>query len=105
MIKSISVVGLGYIGLPTAAMFASHEVKVNGLDVNQNIIDTINRGEVHIVEPDLEMMVKSAVKNGFLKASSTAVNSDAYLIAVPTPFKNQDSQIPEPDISFIKLKR
>lgn len=102
MIKSISVVGLGYIGLPTAAMFASHEVKVNGLDVNQNIIDTINRGEVHIVEPDLEMMVKSAVKNGFLKASSTAVNSDAYLIAVPTPFKNQDSQIPEPDISFIK---
>ena len=66
---SISIIGLGYIGLPTAAVFASHKVKVIGVDVNQQAVDTINRGEIHIVEPDLDMVVHSAVKEGYLRAT------------------------------------
>ena len=62
--KRISVIGLGYIGLPTAAMFASRKVEVVGVDVNQNAVDTINRGEVHIVEPDLDWVVRAVVKEG-----------------------------------------
>jgi len=100
--NTISVVGLGYIGLPTAAMFASRKVKVIGVDVNQHAVDTINRGEIHIVEPDLDMIVHAAVTEGYLKATTTPEPADAFLIAVPTPFKNNDSEIPEPDLSYIK---
>ena len=102
--NTISVVGLGYIGLPTAAMFASKEKKVIGVDVNQHAVDTINAGKIHIVEPELNVMVKKAVDGGFLKATTTPEPADAFLIAVPTPFlpiKDQDS-IPEPDLSYIK---
>ena len=102
--NTISVVGLGYIGLPTAAMFASKEKKVIGVDVNQHAVDTINAGKIHIVEPELDVMVKKAVDGGFLKATTTPEPADAFLIAVPTPFlpiKDQDS-IPEPDLSYIK---
>ena len=100
----ISVVGLGYIGLPTAAMFASKEKNVIGVDVNQHAVDTINAGKIHIVEPGLDVMVKQAVDGGFLKATTTPVPADAFLIAVPTPFlpvKEQGS-VPEPDLSYIK---
>ena len=103
----ISVVGLGYIGLPTAAMFASRKIKVIGVDVNQHAVDTINRGEIHIVEPDLDMIVHAAVTEGYLKATTVPEPADAFLIAVPTPFKSSlnqesDSEIPEPDLSYIK---
>ena len=91
--------GLGYIGLPTAAMFAHHGANVVGVDVNQHAVDTINQGKIHIVEPGLEAIVKQAVDNGRLKASLTPVHSDAYLIAVPTPFKGDDHT---PDLSYIQ---
>lgn len=99
---TISVIGLGYIGLPTAAMFAAHGKQVIGVDVNQHAVDTINRGEIHIVEPDLDAMVAVAVQKGMLRASTTAEPADAFLIAVPTPFKNNDSEIPTPDLSYIQ---
>ena len=98
----ISVVGLGYIGLPTAAMFASHEKWVVGVDVNQNAVDTINRGEVHIVEPKLDILVHDAVAKGYLRATLVAEAADAFLIAVPTPFKQDSGLIPEPDLSYIQ---
>jgi len=97
--KNICVFGLGYIGLPTAAMFAHHGANVVGVDVNAHAVDTINQGKIHIVEPGLETIVKQAVDNGRLKASLTPVHSDAYLIAVPTPFKGDDH---EPDLSYIQ---
>ena len=100
--ETISVIGLGYIGLPTAAMFASRKKNVIGVDVNQHAIDTINRGEIHIVEPDLDMLVHAAVSEGYLKATSIAEPADAFLIAVPTPFKDSDSEIPEPDLKYIE---
>ena len=98
MFETISVIGLGYIGLPTAAMFASRKKKVIGVDVNQNAVDTINRGEIHIVEPDLDTIVHATVTEGFLKASIVPEKADAFLIAVPTPFKENH----EPDLSYIE---
>lgn len=98
--KRISVIGLGYIGLPTAAMFASRKVEVVGVDVNQNAIDTINRGEVHIVEPDLDLVVRAVVKEGYLRATTVPEPADAFLIAVPTPFKGDNHA---PDLSFIEV--
>jgi len=97
--NTISVVGLGYIGLPTAAVFASRKVKVIGVDVNQHAIDTINKGEVHIVEPDLDMVVHAAVTEGYLRATSIPEAADAFLIAVPTPFQNENH---DPDLSYIE---
>lgn len=101
--ETISVVGLGYIGLPTAAMFASRKKKVIGVDVNQSAVDTINRGEIHIVEPELDMIVHAAVTEGYLKAVMKPEAADAFLIAVPTPFKPcAKGEIPEPDLAYIK---
>ncbi|WP_201605723.1 UDP-N-acetyl-D-mannosamine dehydrogenase [Psychrobacter sp. JCM 18903] len=97
--KNICVFGLGYIGLPTAALFAHHGANVVGVDVNPHAVDTINQGKIHIVEPGLEAIVKTAVDKGRLKASLTPVHSDAYLIAVPTPFKGDNH---EPDLSYIQ---
>ncbi|MEZ8879535.1 UDP-N-acetyl-D-mannosamine dehydrogenase [Vibrio lentus] len=101
--EAISVIGLGYIGLPTAAMFASRKKKVIGVDVNQNAVDTINRGEIHIVEPDLDIIVHAAVTEGYLKAVTVPEPADAFLIAVPTPFKDcPEGTLPEPDIKYIE---
>ncbi|MGS2716934.1 UDP-N-acetyl-D-mannosamine dehydrogenase [Eionea flava] len=105
--SKISVIGLGYIGLPTAAMFASKKKQVVGVDVNPHAVNTINRGEIHIVEPDLDAMVHTAVKEAYLKAVLKPEPADAFLIAVPTPFKsslNRDNgkNIPEPDLSYIQ---
>lgn len=97
--RSVSVIGLGYIGLPTAAVFASRKIQVVGVDVNQHAVDTINRGEIHIVEPDLDMVVHAAVTEGYLKATTTPEPADAFLIAVPTPFKGDNH---EPDLSYIE---
>lgn len=102
--KVISVIGLGYIGLPTAAVLASRGITVVGVDISQHAVDTINQGKVHIVEPDLDMIVNAAVTGGFLKAVTEPEPADAFLIAVPTPFrstKNEDS-IPEPDLNHIE---
>lgn len=101
--ETISVVGLGYIGLPTAAMFASRKKQVIGVDVNQHAVDTINRGEIHIVEPELDMIVHAAVTEGYLKAVTSPEPADAFLIAVPTPFKPcAEGEIPEPDLRYIE---
>ena len=100
MAKKIEVVilGLGYIGLPTAALISNTNKFVFGVDTNQNVVDTINKGQVHIVEPELDIAVEKAVKGGFLKASTRAVAANTYLLAVPTPFKSDN----KPDISFVK---
>lgn len=97
-VKTVSVIGLGYIGLPAAAMFASKQVKVVGVDVNQQAVDTINQGKIHIVEPGLEELVQKAVEEGWLKATTQPEPADAFVIAVPTPFKGDH----EPDVSYIK---
>lgn len=96
--KTISIVGLGYIGLPTAAVFASRKIKVIGIDVNKAAVDTINRGEIHIVEPDLDMVVHAAVVEGYLRATTVPEPADAFLIAVPTPFKDGY----QPDLGYIE---
>ncbi|MGL0957070.1 UDP-N-acetyl-D-mannosamine dehydrogenase [Vibrio vulnificus] len=101
--ETISVIGLGYIGLPTAAMFASRKKKVIGVDINQHAVDTINQGKIHIVEPDLDMIVHAAVSEGYLKATTTPEAADAFLIAVPTPFLPcEEGDIPAPDLSYIE---
>lgn len=101
--ETISVIGLGYIGLPTAAMFASRKKKVIGVDVAQHAVDTINQGRIHIVEPDLDMMVHAAVSEGYLRATTQAEPADAFLIAVPTPFlPTEVGGVPTPDLSFIQ---
>ncbi|WP_019674651.1 UDP-N-acetyl-D-mannosamine dehydrogenase [Arsukibacterium perlucidum] len=94
----VSVIGLGYIGLPTAAVIASRGVEVLGVDVSEHAVNTINQGKVHIVEPDLDMLVQAAVTTGKLKASLSPEPADAFMIAVPTPFKENKS----PDLSYIK---
>lgn len=96
--KKISVIGLGYIGLPTAAIIASRGVDVVGIDVSQHAVDTINQGKIHIVEPDLDIVVRSVVQTGKLKATIIAEPADAFLIAVPTPFKDGH----QPDLSYIE---
>ena len=98
MNPEVVMIGLGYIGLPTAALIASNNVRVHGVDINPEVVETINRGEIHIVEPALDIAVASTVKNGYLKAATTAVEANTYIIVVPTPFKGKN----EPDISFVK---
>ncbi|WP_180006925.1 MULTISPECIES: UDP-N-acetyl-D-mannosamine dehydrogenase [unclassified Acinetobacter] len=96
--KHICVIGLGYIGLPTAATFAAHGVKVTGVDVNQHAVDLINQGKVHIVEPDLDALVRDVVAQQKLSAQLSPVAADAYIVAVPTPFKDNY----EPDLKYIE---
>ena len=86
--KKICVIGLGYIGLPTAALLANRGYDVHGVDVVQSTVDIINRGEIHIVEPGLDAFVQSAVNSGKLKADLTPIVADVFIIAVPTPFHN-----------------
>lgn len=95
---TVSMIGLGYIGLPTAAMFASRKIKVIGVDTDQRVVDTINRGEVHIVEPELDIIVHAAVNQGFLRATTKPEPADAFLIAVPTPFKGDH----QPDLVYVE---
>ena len=96
--EKVSVIGLGYIGLPTAAVIASRGIEVIGIDVSEKAVDTINQGKVHIVEPDLDMVVQAAVTMGKLRASLTPEPAEAFMIAVPTPFKEGK----EPDLSYIQ---
>lgn len=94
----ICVIGLGYIGLPTAATFAAHGVTVTGVDVNEYAVDMINQGKVHIVEPDLDTLVRQVVAKGSLFAQTTPVAADAYIVAVPTPFQSNH----DPDLKYIE---
>ncbi|MFT5528924.1 MAG: UDP-N-acetyl-D-mannosaminuronic acid dehydrogenase [Alteromonadaceae bacterium] len=98
MFKKVSVIGLGYIGLPTAAVIASRGMNVIGVDVNQHAVDTINAGNVHIIEPDLDIVVRSAVQAGNLRATTIPEKADAFMVAVPTPFKENY----EADLSYIE---
>lgn len=93
----ICVVGLGYIGLPTAAVLASQDVKVSGVDINPTVREAINRGEVHIIEPGLDILVKNVVESGKLRAFSAPQEAEAYIIAVPTPFEEGH----KPDLSYV----
>lgn len=95
--KKITVMGLGYIGLPTAAVFASRKRDVLGVDVNKSAVNTINKGEIHIIEPQLDIVVRAAVSEGYLRASLNAEPADAFIIAVPTPFLEDH----KPDLSYI----
>lgn len=90
--------GLGYIGLPTAIISSQHGISVCGVDINPNVVEKTNRGELHIVEPGLQDLLKKAVDSKSLVASITPVESDVYLIVVPTPFKAKH----EPDISYVE---
>lgn len=99
MKPAVSTIGLGYIGLPTSALIASHGIAVHGVDISQHVVDTINAGKIHIVEPDLDKAVADAVSAGFLKADTQPAVADVYLIVVPTPFKGGSH---EPDTSYIQ---
>ena len=94
----VVIIGLGYIGLPTAALIAGTEMQVLGVDVNKKVVDTINAGKIHIIEPELESIVQKAVNNGTLRAALTPSEGYVYVIVVPTPFKERN----EPDISFVE---
>lgn len=96
--QKVVMIGLGYIGLPTAALIANNNIHVHGVDINREVVATINAGKIHIVEPSLDQAVASAVANGFLMAATTPVEATTYLIVVPTPFKAKN----EPDISFVE---
>lgn len=98
MFDTISMIGLGYIGLPTATMFASRKKHVIGVDVSKHAVDTINSGKIHIVEPELDMLVHAAVTEGFLRATLTPEPADAFLVAVPTPFKDGHKA----DLSYVE---
>ncbi|TWH28758.1 MULTISPECIES: UDP-N-acetyl-D-mannosamine dehydrogenase [unclassified Aminobacter] len=96
--KTISVIGLGYIGLPTAAVFASRKTKVIGVDVSTRAVETINQGKIHIIEPDLDVLIHAVVTEGWLRATTIPEPADAFLIAVPTPFKDGN----QPDLTYIE---
>jgi UDP-N-acetyl-D-mannosaminuronic acid dehydrogenase len=96
--ETVCVLGLGYIGLPTASLLGTKGLKVLGVDVRPEVVDSINRGEIHIVEPDLDILVKSAVGSGNLRASLAPEEADVFILAVPTPFKSGY----EPDLSYIE---
>lgn len=98
MTPKVTTVGLGYIGLPTSALIASNGVEVFGVDINPEVVETINQGKIHIIEPDLEDAVAQAVEKGYLKAGTKIKAASTYLVVVPTPFKGNH----EPDISYVE---
>lgn len=100
--QKIVVMGLGYIGLPTASMLATKGHQVLGVDVNEQAVNTINSGKIHIVEPDLDILVRSAVNSGNLKASLVPEEADTFIIAVPTPFKATVDNPKAPDLSYVE---
>ena len=97
---TISIIGLGYIGLPTAGLLADNGYSVVGMDVSEHVVNTINRGEIHIVEPDLNAFVRSGVAAGRLRAATQPQAGDVYMICVPTPFHIGEG-IPQPNIDYV----
>ena len=98
--KTVCVIGLGYIGMPTAALLANKGFSVSGVDINEKVVSNINNCKIKFVESDLNSFVKSAIKSGKLKAFSKIQRSDVYIICVPTPF-NKKEKIPKPNIKFV----
>ncbi len=96
--NKVVTIGLGYIGLPTSALIANGGIFVHGVDINPVVVETINQGKIHIVEPELDEIVEKVVKSGLLKADEKPMEADTYLIVVPTPFKGNH----EPDISYVE---
>lgn len=97
--KKICIIGLGYIGLPTSAMFAQSGCKVVGVDISQKVVDTLNQGHIHIEEPGLEEVIKKQVENGNFRASMTPEKADAFIVAVPTP--NLDDEFKSCDLTYV----
>ncbi|WP_440997931.1 UDP-N-acetyl-D-mannosamine dehydrogenase [Arhodomonas sp. SL1] len=95
---AVTVLGLGYIGLPTASLLATRGFRVHGVDVNAEVVETINQGAIHIVEPDLDVLVRSAVQSGQLRAGTEPEPADVFILAVPTPFTEDR----EPDLGFVE---
>jgi len=98
MMSKVEVIGLGYIGLPTAAILASNQISVIGVDINDKVVATINKGLIHIVEPDLEGLVRNVVEKNLLYATNQPQPADVFIITVPTPFDNQH----KPDLTFVE---
>ncbi len=96
--KTICVIGLGYIGLPTASLLGTKGYRVHGVDTSRHVVDTINQGRIHIVEPDLDILVKSAVQSGNFTAGLEPQKADMFILAVPTPFKDNH----QPDLSYVE---
>lgn len=96
--KKVVFLGLGYIGLPTAAVAAHHGYEVVGVDVNPSVVETVNQGKVHIVEPDLDKIVREAVQSGHLRAVQKPETADAFFVVVPTPFKQNHRA----DITYVE---
>jgi len=96
--KKISVFGLGYVGLPVSAAFAARGFEVIGVDVDASVVNVINSGQAHIVEPDLDMLVQAAVSAGKLRATLKPEPADVFIIAVPTPFKEGN----KPDLAYVE---
>lgn len=101
-LQKIVVMGLGYIGLPTASMLATKGHQVLGVDISEDVVATINSGNIHIVEPDLDILVRSAVNSGCLKAALTPQEAETFILAVPTPFKETEKNPKTPDISYVE---
>tara|TARA_B100000575_G_C23143616_1_gene666635 strand:- start:7035 stop:8276 length:1242 start_codon:yes stop_codon:yes gene_type:complete len=97
--NKVCILGLGYIGLPTSAILSSHKIEVVGVDIEEQIVDTVNKGKIHIAEPELENVMRESISKGYLRASMFPENSDAFLITVPTPFEGENK---DPDISQVK---
>ena len=93
----VCVLGLGYIGLPTASLLATRGFSVHGVDVSPRVVETINDGRIHIVEPDLDVLVRAAVASGNLAASLVPAQADVFIIAVPTPFAAGH----KPDVTYV----
>lgn len=98
MKPAVTTIGLGYIGLPTSALIAQNQIPVWGVDINPKVVETLNQGKIHIVEPSLQEVLEQAVHSGFFKAGTQAQAADTYLVVVPTPFKGNH----EPDISYVE---
>ena len=100
MKKKVCVIGLGYIGLPTAALIAKNGFSVTGVDINLDVVSKINEGKIQIIEPDLDKLIKSVISKGQLKVQSSVSSSDVYVICVPTPLK-ENNKIPSPNIDHV----
>ena len=96
--KQVCVIGLGYIGLPTAAVLASRGYQVHGVEVNPKAVEIINSGKAHVIEPDLDILVQAAVQTGRLKAHGEPAESDVYMLCVPTPVDEERG----PDLTYVK---
>src|SRR4029079_790466 len=95
--QKVAVIGLGYIGLPTAALIASRGLQVVGIDTKQDVVDTVASGAIHISEPDLDGLVQKVVSNGAVVTSTKPETADAFIIAVPTPIDSAN----RPDLTSV----